>query len=54
MEWTVKRINSDTFKIDGEIEIRFTPNEKVFDLRECLRGELEKHRTWLKETHPIQ
>jgi predicted DNA-binding transcriptional regulator AlpA len=49
MEWTVNRITADTFKIEGEIEIRFTPNEMVSDLREYLRAELEKQRAWLKE-----
>jgi len=44
MEWTVKRSNVDTFKIEGEIEIRFTQDEMVSGLRECLPGELEKHR----------
>jgi hypothetical protein len=46
MEWTVKRINADTFNIEGEIEIRFTPNHMVSDLKECLRAELEKHKAW--------
>ena len=40
MEWNVKRITADTFKIEGEIEIRFTPNEMVSNLRESPRGEL--------------
>ena len=50
MEWTVKRINGETFKIQGEIEIRFTRDEIVSELKECLRVELEKHKAWLKET----
>jgi predicted DNA-binding transcriptional regulator AlpA len=50
MEWTVKRINGETFKIQGEIEIRFTRDEIVSELKEHLRAELEKHRAWLKET----
>ena len=50
MEWTVKRINADTFKVQGEIEIRFTRDEIVSELKECLRVELEKQRAWLKET----
>ena len=50
MEWTVKRINGETFKIEGEIEIRFTRDERVSELKECFRSELEKQRAWLKET----
>jgi hypothetical protein len=44
MEWTVKRINADTFKIQGKIEIRLTRDEIVSELKECLRAELENHR----------
>ena len=50
MEWTVKRITADTFKIEGEIEIRFIQDKMVSDPRDCLQAELEKHRIWLKET----
>lgn len=50
MEWTVKRIAADTFKIEGEIEIRFIQDKMVSDLRDCLQAELEKQRAWLKET----
>jgi len=50
MEWTVKRINAETFKFEGEIEIHITQDDVVSGLRNCLRVELEKHRAWLKET----
>ena len=50
MEWTVKKIHADTFKIKGEIEIRFTQDEIVSDLRDCLERGLEKERAWMKET----
>ncbi len=49
MERTGKGINADIFKIEGEIEIRFMPNQMVSELRECLRAEIENHRAWLKE-----
>ena len=50
MEWTVKRISEDTFKIEGEIEIRFTQNEMQSEIKMVLEKELEKHRAWLKDT----
>ena len=49
MELKIKRIDKDTFRIQGEIKIEFSIVEKVFRLMESLSSELSEHKSYLKE-----
>ncbi len=49
-ERTVRKVDADTFKTEGKIEIRFTPNQTAAGVKEWLRRGPEKHKAWLKDT----
>lgn len=44
----IERIDTDTFKIEGEIKIEFSMVEKAFRLMESLNRELSEHKDYLK------
>ena len=53
MEIRIKRIDADTFRIQGEIKIEFSMVERAFRLMESLSRELSEHKSCLKEITKI-
>ena len=49
MNLRIERIDTDNFRIQGEIKIEFSMLEKAFGLMESLITELSEHKSFVKE-----